>query len=98
MFAGFVYEGVLVNPADSGRVGTDYRVDAFGEHAFDRIQIFNDAGAGPINVRAVFENDVDERLSEHRLAPHEFHFWSGDETRGNRVRNLVLDQVGRAPF
>ena len=95
---GFIDERILEDPADAGRVRPDHRIDAFRERAADRVQIFDHARARPIDVGPVLENDIDERLPEHRFAPNEFHFRRGDELGRNRISDLVFDQVGRASF
>src|SRR5207248_7200303 len=58
----------------------------------------NDARSRPINVGTVLEDDVNKRLAEHRFAADEFHFWRGNEDTGNRISDLVLDQIRRAAF
>src|SRR5205823_8610501 len=62
----------------------------------NRVEIFDDAGTGPIDVGAVFKNYIDERLAEHRFAPDKLHFRRGNKSSRNRVRELVFHQIGRA--
>src|SRR5439155_16364281 len=50
------------------------------------------------DVGAVLKNDVNEGFAEHRLATDEFHFWRGDKDAGNRIRDLVFNEIGRASF
>src|ERR1700731_514363 len=89
-----VDERVLVNPAHSGRVWPDCRVHAFRQRAADRVQVFNDARTRPINVGSVLEDYVDERFTEHRFAADKSYLWSGNETCGNRISDLVLYEIG----
>ena len=98
MLAALINERVFENPADAGRVRADHRIHAFRQRAAHRVQIFDHARARPVDVGAVLENDVDERFAEHRFAADEFHFRRGDEDGGNRIGDLVFDQIGRAAF
>ncbi len=89
---GLVDQGVLVDPAHAGGVGAQRRVHPLGQGALHRVEVFQDAGAGPVDVGPVLENDVDERPPEHRLAAHELHLRRGEEAAGDRVGDLVLHQ------
>ena len=90
---GFVDKRVFVNPAHARRVRSNLWVDAFGQHAAHGAQVFDDARTRPIDVRPILENDVDEGLPEHGLAANELHFGRSDESRGNRIRDLVFHKV-----
>src|SRR5439155_23477719 len=46
-------------------------------------------------IGTVLKNDVNKRFTEHRFAPDKFHFRRGDKDRGNRICDLVFNQVGR---
>src|SRR5574338_170498 len=98
MFPGVVNERVFVNPPYTRGVGADDRIYALGQPAANGVEIFNHARTRPINIRAVLENDVNERFAEHRFAAHELHFRRGNEDRGNGICDLVFHQVGRAAF
>src|SRR5947208_6518796 len=98
MLSVIVNERVFVNPADARCVRANNRIHPFGQRAADRVEIFDDARTRPINVGAVLEDYVDERLAEHRFATDEFHFWRGNEEGGNGICDLVFHQVGRAAF
>ena len=76
VFAGVVHEGVFIDPAHAGRIRANHRIDAFGQRSTHRVQIFDDPRARPVNVRAILEDHIDERLPKHRLAAHELHFIS----------------------
>src|ERR1051325_7660525 len=78
-FASIIDEGVLVNPADSSRVWTDSGIHTFWKRTANGIEIFKHPRPGPIHIRTVFKNDVNERFTEDRFATDELHFWSGNE-------------------
>ncbi len=98
VFTGFVHERVFVNPAHARGVRADDGIHALRQHAAHGIQILNDSRPRPINVRAVLKNHIHERFAEHGFAANELHLRRGDEARGNRIRDLILDEVGRAAF
>src|SRR6516164_5872970 len=79
VLSGVVNKRVFINPTDTGRVGADDRIYALWQRSAYRVEIFNNAGARPVNIRAVLENDVDERLPEHGFAADELHFWRRNE-------------------
>jgi hypothetical protein len=98
VLAGVVHQGVLIDPADAGRVRPDDGVDALGQGAPDGVQVLDHAGAGPVEVGPVLEDHVDEGPAEHRLPADELHLGRGDELGGDGIGDLVLDQVGGAPL
>ena len=63
---------VLIDPADARGVRTDLRCDALGHAAGGKVEVFQYPGPRPINVRAVFKNDVDEGRAEEREAANHF--------------------------
>ena len=71
--AGLVHERVLEHPADAGGVGPDRRVDAVRQLAADALQVLDDAAAGPVDVGAVLEDDVDVRDAEVGEAADRLH-------------------------
>ena len=93
-----INERVLVNPADAGRVRADRRVHAFGKSTANRIQVFDDPRTRPVDVSAVLKNYVNERFPKHRLAANKSHFRRSNECGGDRISDLVFDQIGRASF
>ena len=93
---GLVDEGVFEDPADAGRIGAQGRRDAVGELPLGGVEVLEDAASGPVEVGAVFEDDVHERHAEHRLAPHRLHLWRREQRRHDRVGDLVLDQIRAA--
>ena len=55
---------ILIDPADAGGVRPERRRHALGHAPRREIQVFEHARARPVDVGAVFENDVDERGAE----------------------------------
>ena len=92
-----VDERVLVHPADAGRVGAQAGSDAFRQAAGDALHVLEDAAPRPVEVGAVGEDDVDERVAEHRLPAHVLDARCGDHGADDGVGDLVLDQVGAPP-
>src|SRR5581483_10260674 len=98
VFARVINQRVFVNPADRSRVRADHGIHTLGERPAHRIQILDDPRARPIDVRAVFKNDVNKRFAEHRFAANKLYFRHGNEDAGNRIRDLIFDKIRRASF
>src|SRR2546430_9242469 len=64
---------------------------------FRSVQILEHARARPVRIGAVLEQDVDERIAEHRVAAHGFRSGYREHRRRQRIGDLVLDEIGRAP-
>ncbi len=90
-------DGVLVNPADARRIGAKGRRHACGKSLRRRIQIFEHARAGPVDIRAVFEDNVDERHAEEREPAHDFRSRHRQHRCRQRIGDLVLDDLRRLP-
>ena len=88
-------QGVLIDPADAGRVGPERRGDAGGQAAGRGVQVFEDARARPIDVGAVLEDHIDERHAEIREAAHHARLRHGEHGGGERIGDLVLDHLRR---
>ena len=56
----FINDGVRKAPPKTGGIGTENRVDIGRYFIFYCLEIFQDAASGPIDIRPLFENDVDE--------------------------------------
>jgi len=75
----------LVDPADTGGVRPELRRDALGHAAGGEVEVLQHAGARPVDVRPVLENDVDERGAEEREAAHHLRFWHRQHGRRQGV-------------
>src|SRR5438552_110118 len=60
-----VDERVLIDPANARRVGTESSLGLLRQPRLHLVQVFEHAGAGPVEIGTVFEQHVDERIPEH---------------------------------
>ena len=67
-----------------------------GQSVADALQVLDDTAAGPVDVGAVLEDDVDVRDAEVGEPSHGLHARRRDQRGDDRVGHLVLDEV-RAP-
>ena len=86
---------ILVDPADAGRVGADRRRHAGRQPRRRAVEEFEHARARPVDVGAVFEDDVDKRDAEEREAAHDFRLRHGQHRGRQRIGDLVLDHLRR---
>ena len=66
-----------------------------GQSALDLLQVFDDARARPVEIRAVLEDDEDIRIAEHRLRAHGLDMRRSQQAGDDRIGHLVFDDVGR---
>ena len=59
------------------------------------LQVFGHAGARPIKVRAIFEDDKDVGVAEHGLGAYGLNVRSGEQSRDKGISDLVFDDIGR---
>ena len=78
MPAGLVNQGVHVYPADTCCVRSQRWRDAGRQVASYALHVFDDAGAGPIEVGIVIEDDVDEREAEEGIPAYDLDVRRGD--------------------
>src|SRR6185437_563872 len=91
------YHGVLVDPADPGRVGSDGRRHPRGQPRGRAVEKFQHARARPIDVGAVLEDDVDERYAEEREPADDLRARHGQHGRRQRIGDLILDHLRCLP-
>ena len=89
------HHGVLVDPADAGRVGADGRRHAGRQPRGRAVEEFQHPRARPVDVGAVLEDDVDERHAEEREAAHDLRLRHRQHRRRQRIGDLVLDHLRR---
>ena len=89
------FQRVHERPADAGGVGPKRGSNAGRQGGRCLVECFQYAGARPVDVRAILEDDVDERESEERVAAHDFRVGRGKQLRCQRIRDLVLDDARR---
>ena len=92
-----VDQRVLVDPAHAGGVRPE-RGPRRGRQARLRlVQVFQHPRARPIGVGAVLEQHVDERVAEHRVPAHRARAGHRHHGGGERIGELVLDDLRRLP-
>ena len=77
------------------------RLHVLGQRARrQRIQFLQDARTAPVELDIILKDDVDKRHPEHGRATDGFHPRYAQQRGSERVRNLVLDVLGRTshPF
>ena len=92
-----VDEGVLVHPANPGRVRTQPRPHPGRQPVAGVIEVFQHPAARPVHVGAVLEDDVDEGEPEEGVPPHRPGERHRQHRRAQRKGHLVLDHLGGLP-
>ena len=87
---------VIKNLAETGRIGSECRRDAFRQSRGCSPQLFRHSGPGPIKIRMVFECDLDKAVAEQALAANGFCFRDSEHRDRERVGNLIFDVLGRS--
>jgi hypothetical protein len=85
----------LVDPADAGGIRPDLRRDALGHAAGGEVEVLQHARTRPVDVGAIFKNDVDKRRAKKRETAHHLRFGHRQHGRGQRVGHLVLHHLRR---
>ena len=86
---------VLVDPADARGIGPQRRLRAGRQPALHLVQILEHPRAREVDVGAVLEQDVDERVAEERVAAHDLGPRHRQHRRRQRIGDLVLDDLRR---
>ncbi len=90
-----IHQRVLEHPADAGRVGAEFGLDALGQPRLDLREVLDDARPGPVEVGAVLEDHVHVREAEVGVPANRLDLRRAEQRAGDRVGHLVLDDVGR---
>ena len=88
-----VNKGVLKNPADAGRVGTELRPYALRQPRQNTRQVLQRARPRPIDVGPFLEHDVDVREPEVRQPANRLDFRRTEHRGHDGIRDLVFDDV-----
>ena len=91
--AGAVDERVLEYPAHAGRIGTQRGCRAFRQACGYLVQVLEYARTRPVEVRAVFEDDVDIGVAEERVPANRRGFRNREHRGRKWVRDLVLHDL-----
>ena len=88
---------VLVDPAQAGGVGAEFRFDAVREVVAEIAQAFQDARAGEVVVNVLLEDHGDKREAEHGGGADGLDAGEALQVDRHRIGDLVLDFLGAAP-
>ena len=91
--AGGVFQGVFEDPAHPGGVGAQGRTDLRRQLAPDVVEILQHPGAGPVDVGAVFEDDVDQGEAVLGEAAHHLGLGHRQHGGGQGIGDLVFDDL-----
>ncbi|MNJ31979.1 hypothetical protein D3C77_266340 [compost metagenome] len=97
MLAGSVYQSVLVDPTHPGGVRAELGAGGGGETRGHLTQILQYPGTGPIEIRAVVKQHIDEGVTEEGVAAHRGRPRHRQHGGGERVGDLILHHLGRLP-
>ena len=92
-----VDQRVLVDPTHAGGVRAELRFDAFGQLGAHLREVLQHARACPVQIGAVLEQHIDEGIAVHRKAAHGLGPGHGQHARGDRIGDLVFDDLRRLP-
>jgi len=95
--AGFIDEGVLVNPTQAVGIGSNLRFGPGREDGAGAGEEFADPGAGPVQIRAFLEDDVEERAAVDGFPANRLDLGGAEELRLERESDLVLHQISGPP-
>ena len=100
MVARLIDHSIGKAPADARGIGTEHRIDIGGYLGLHRLEIFQNPASGPVDVRALVEDDVDEGTPEEGKSPDNLDFRRRQQGGGDGISDLVFHQVGAAsrPF
>src|SRR5262249_17907613 len=80
-------------PANARSIGAQGWGDAGGEAPAQTAEVFQHTAAGPIRIRAVGKDDVNERKAVERVTTHDLGLGHGKHFGRDRVSDLVLDDL-----
>jgi hypothetical protein len=93
--AAAVHQGVVVDPAHAGGVRPQARLHPLGQVGGRLAEVFQYPGAGPVDVGAVLENDVNVGIAEEGVAAHGLGPGHRQHGGGDGVGDLFLHHLGR---
>ena len=90
---GLVDQRILEDPAQARGVRAKLRPHAVRKPRQHRREVFLDAGSGPIDIRAVLEDDVNVGIAVIREPPDGLHARGANHGGDDGVGDLVLDDI-----
>ena len=82
-------------PANPGGIRPEGRRHSFREPPGDVVEGFEDSAASPIQIGAVFENNVNERKPEERVTANHLGMRDREHLSSERIRDLIFNDLGR---
>ena len=98
MCPGLIHQGVLIDPANPGRVRPQSWRDPDRQLAGQLLHVLQHAASGPVEVNVVLEDHVHVGESVFRYATDPFDAGGREQGGDDRVRDLVLDQRRAPPW
>jgi hypothetical protein len=93
MLPTFIDQGILKDPARARCIRPDSWMNVGGQTTADLLEVFDDPRTCPIQVGAVFKDDIHIRIAEHRLSTNGLHVRSRKKAGHDGVGDLVFDNV-----
>ncbi len=90
-----IHQGVLVDPADTGGIGTKTGRNAGGQAFARLVQVFQHPRTGPVEIGAILEQHVDIGVAEEGIATHRGGTRYRQHGGGERIGDLVLHHPRR---
>ncbi|MNM52676.1 hypothetical protein D3C81_637610 [compost metagenome] len=90
-----IHQCVLVDPAHSRRIRPQRRLGAGRQPALYLAQVLQHPRASPVQVRAVFEQHVNEAVAEEGVTTHGSGARHREHGGGQRIGHLILDNLRR---
>src|SRR3546814_21102360 len=85
--------GILIDPTDAGSIGAQRRRDPGRQAPGCKIEVFEHAAAGPVEIRAFLEDDIDERDAEIRETTYDLRAWNVEQCGCHRIGDLVFHDL-----
>ena len=92
---GLVHQRIFVDPAHTGCVGAKRGGGTRRQATLHLAQIFQHPAARPIKVGAIVEQHIDKAVAHERIATHHPRAGNREHCRGERVSDLILDNLRR---
>ncbi len=97
VLAALVDQGVLIDPAHPGGVGTELGLGLRRQARGNLAQVLQHPGAGPVEIGLVVEQHIDEGVAKEGVAAHRGGAGHRQQRSGEGIGDLILDHLGRLP-
>lgn len=96
VFTRGVDQRVLIDPAQSGRIGAQLSLHALGQPGLHAGQVLQSSRARPVEIGSIFEDHIHVGVAEVGDAAHCLDFRRSHHGGDNGIRDLVFDDIGAA--